>query len=284
MNKEFGMVLSGGGAKGAYQVGAFRALSEYDIKINSISGSSIGGINAFAYASLSLEEIISLWNNFEFNDFISPDDDWSDGISDRDSLIKILNSIVDEDKIKQCIPIFNTICINQYIPEYKLLNNKSKDDIIKILLATSALPIIYSKVDINNSLYQDGGLADNLPIMPLYSNDIKDLIIISLSKDLRVNQNQFKINSLIEIFPSYDLGDLFDGTLNFTQKYISFAMKLGYVDAKRALNNYFGINNGCHTPEFDYNQILQELKVEFLQKSINRNFEYINSLDKKFKI
>ena len=282
MVKEFGMVLSGGGAKGAYQVGALKALSEYDIKINSVSGSSIGGINAFAYASLPLNEIINLWNNFKINDFFSPDDDWSDGISDRKSLIQILEKVVDVKKISNCIPIFNTICINKYLPEYKLLNNKSKEEIIRILLATSALPIIYSKVDINNIYYQDGGIADNLPVNPLYLNDIKDLIVISLSDTLRVDQNKFKLNTLIEIYPSYDLGDLFDGTLNFNQKYISFAMKLGYFDTKRTLNNYFGISNGCHTPEFDYNQIQHELQVESLQKNINKNIDYINNLDKNF--
>ena len=47
--KTFSMVLSGGGAKGAYQVGAFKALKEFDIKINSVSGSSF--VSSFCRSS-----------------------------------------------------------------------------------------------------------------------------------------------------------------------------------------------------------------------------------------
>ena len=284
MEKIFSMILSGGGAKGAYQVGAFKALSEYDIKIKNVSGSSIGGINALAYALLSLEEIENLWKNFKFDDFINlDDDDLTNGISDRSSLEIILNKIITEEKLKNSIPIFNTICINEYLPEYKLLNNKTKEEAIKILLATSALPVIYSKVNINNTLYQDGGLADNLPVTPLYNNGERNFITISMSDKLRINKLKFDTNNLIEIYPTYNLGDLIDGTLNFNQQYISFAMKLGYSDTKRVLNNYYGISNGIHTPEYDLNTIKQELKVEKIEKDINKNMDYIKNLDNLYK-
>lgn len=274
MVNDFACVLSGGGAKGAYQVGVFKAMREYPINVTSLSGSSIGGINALAFSLLSQEEIEELWKGFGITDFVSPDDDWSDGISDRDSLIEILEKIVPEYDMVGAIPVYNTICVDENTPEYVKLNFKKKEDIIKIVLATSALPVVYSKVEINGVLYQDGGIADNLPVKPLYEEEgTRDLIVVGLSSRLRIDKEKYPTDNLIEIFPSKDLGDLLDGTLNFSKKFIAFAMKLGYADAKRAINNYYGIDNGCHTEDYDYEAIMQELRVEALESDINRNME-----------
>jgi len=270
---EFAMVLSGGGAKGAYQVGVFRAFQEYPIRIECVSGSSIGGINGYAYATLTQERIEELWKGFSLSDFINPDDDWSDGISDRTSLERILDEIVSEELLKDAIPIYNTICEDETKAEYVKLNDKSKDEAVKTILATSALPIIYSKVNINGVEYQDGGVADNLPVLPLYLEGYRDMIVVGLSENLRIDKMKFPTENLIEIFPSYSLGDLFDGTLNFSKKFVSYAMKLGYADAKRALNDYYGLDNGCHTAEFDYNQILHEIRAEDLERDINSNMD-----------
>ena len=79
------------------------------------------------------------------------------------------------EKLLESPPIFNTIS-RDGIAEYLCLNNKNKNDLINIVLATSALPIIYSKVNIDGKFYQDGGLADNLPIEPLYSIGFKNFI------------------------------------------------------------------------------------------------------------
>lgn len=273
MEDEFAMVLSGGGAKGAYQVGAFRALGEYPVRIKCVSGSSVGGINAYAFAALTQEEIESLWKDFGLEDFISLDDDWSDGLSDRKALEEILDKIVTQDRLEKCIPVYNTICSNSMTADYRKLNDMSKENAVKTILATSALPFIYSSVNIGGVNYQDGGLADNLPVMPVYESGYRNLIVIGLSENLRIDRYKFPVDNLIEIFPSKNLGELFDGTLNFDEEYISFAMKLGYMDARRSLNNYYGIENGCHTVQFDYEQIMRELRTEKLQKSIDGNMD-----------
>lgn len=51
LKNKIGLVLSGGGAKGAYQVGVVRALAEMNIKIGAISGASIGALNGAIIAS-----------------------------------------------------------------------------------------------------------------------------------------------------------------------------------------------------------------------------------------
>ena len=52
-----GLVLSGGGAKGAYHVGVVKALAEYRIEVDIISGASIGALNgALLATSSSMQE------------------------------------------------------------------------------------------------------------------------------------------------------------------------------------------------------------------------------------
>ncbi|ELV08893.1 Hypothetical protein F387_00286 [Wohlfahrtiimonas chitiniclastica SH04] len=63
----YGLVLSGGGAKGAYQVGVLKALAELDINIEAISGASIGALNGSVIACAdntidAAHKLQEIWN------------------------------------------------------------------------------------------------------------------------------------------------------------------------------------------------------------------------------
>ena len=45
LSKEYGLVLDGGGARGAYQIGAWKALKEAGVRINAVAGTSVGALN-----------------------------------------------------------------------------------------------------------------------------------------------------------------------------------------------------------------------------------------------
>ena len=55
------LVLSGGGARGAYQIGVWKALEELNIKCNIVTGASIGSINGALYTQGALKEAEKLW-------------------------------------------------------------------------------------------------------------------------------------------------------------------------------------------------------------------------------
>ena len=63
--KKIGLVLGGGGGKGAYQVGVWKALREYKIEkyINHISATSIGSLNSLMFVSGNLDKAIDVWGN-----------------------------------------------------------------------------------------------------------------------------------------------------------------------------------------------------------------------------
>ena len=59
------LVLSGGGARGAYQIGVWKALEELNIKCNIVTGASIGSINGALYTQGALKEAEELWKNID---------------------------------------------------------------------------------------------------------------------------------------------------------------------------------------------------------------------------
>ena len=63
--KPYGLILAGGGAKGAYQTGAWRALRELGISFEAIAGVSIGAINGALIAQGDYDRAVELWSNAE---------------------------------------------------------------------------------------------------------------------------------------------------------------------------------------------------------------------------
>ena len=277
-NKEFAMVLSGGGAKGAYQVGAFKAIQEAGLEITAVSGSSVGGINALAWSLWSFEKTEALWESFGFSDFFSLDETvLPDGLSNRDALERILEREIEEYLPYFKVPTYVTIATDDPQPHYMKLNGRTKDEIITLLLATSAIPIVFPQVQIESTLYQDGGVADNLPVVPLYLDGHRNIISIGLSDKLRYDEDRFPIENLIEIVPTTDLGGFLDGTINFSDSAKSFAYKLGYADAKRAIEEYlYGTPNTAEMAEADRKQIDAEMTYERLSKKIDSTFDKLN--------
>lgn len=115
---------------------------------------------------------------------------------------------------------------------YLGLNYKSIENIHKILLASSAIPLIFEPIEINDKYYIDGGLIDNIPIKPLYEYGYKDIIVISCDNETSLDElkESFPNANLYLIKPDRDLGNLFNGTLNFNKNKIAHSINLGYKD------------------------------------------------------
>jgi predicted acylesterase/phospholipase RssA len=64
--KRRGLVLAGGGAKGAYSFGCLKAFKEHGIEFDAVAGTSVGALNAVVWASGKLSEGEKLWRNISF--------------------------------------------------------------------------------------------------------------------------------------------------------------------------------------------------------------------------
>ncbi len=165
MINKSGIVLSGGGVKGVAHIAFIETLVKKRIAFNKISGSSSGALVGALYAAgHSSEEILSFFRQtplFRVT-WVSPT---KPGIFDSEKYIsifeKFLPSTFEELELPLVIAATN---LNQGRIEYF-----SEGDLYKPLLASCAVPLFFSPVDIDGQMYADGGIMDNFPVVPLQS-------------------------------------------------------------------------------------------------------------------
>jgi len=124
LNKEYGLVFDGGGARGAYQIGAWRALSEAGVKVSAVAGTSVGALNGALVCMGDLEKAGHIWKEMAFSRVMDVDDElmeqffngeasireilkglWkklADGGIDITPLKELIHEVVDEEKIRKC--------------------------------------------------------------------------------------------------------------------------------------------------------------------------------------
>ena len=252
--QEYALVLSGGGGKGAYQVGVWKALYEYGLaqKTSVISGTSVGGLNAALFAVADIKTIEKIWiervprelnrndeaisqrglknimDRISFSALREKDSplvsvtcsrSWQDYVgSTLDTLVQLGKSLT-----KKIIPL----------PVYFWLNGESKEEEIKkMLLATSAFPALTSPIRLSDGeLYSDGGAADNVPVTAAIKEVSPDAIfVVHLSNwtpDLQAGN--FPGYNLIDIVPSREMRWI-EGMLDFSEEWIRSNIELGYKD------------------------------------------------------
>lgn len=218
---KIGLVLSGGGAKGAYEAGVFKAIWDLDLfdNIRVISGTSIGSVNALLFAMKDKEVITNSWNSISYSRFMSMEQGEGSKINRIIDTIKNIN--IQERLLDQFRKIdkglFSQIGVREFLeeyidinyinkrdvdiyscaynidkgePEYFKLNDYEEEDIINIVLASCAIPFVFKPVYINGMRYADGGInspeyqknnVDNVPIKPLLNYDCDLIIVIHLS-------------------------------------------------------------------------------------------------------
>lgn len=261
---KYGVVLSGGGGKGAYEVGVWKAFDEYGLtkKIRALSGTSVGGLNSALFAIQPYDTIEDIWLSKVPGKLTQ-----NDALISQEGLDEIISSIplvkLQQMKFPQ---VYVTAVRNkfllaklvkskpeQYATRFNLNSEPSISQIKKKLLATSAFPIICPSVKLADGFeYSDGGNeavgGDNTPIRPVTDNhpDIDEIIIVYLAHEPKrmIKEIDFDTKHLIQIVPSIELGGILDGTANFTSSRIKLLIKYGYEDAVKVLkkNGWYPVN------------------------------------------
>ena len=91
-NKTYGLALEGGGAKGAYQIGAWKALREAGIRFSAVSGTSVGALNGAMIVMDDLQKAEDVWNNIHFSQVMDVDDEEMRRLMTRDIPLSELKS------------------------------------------------------------------------------------------------------------------------------------------------------------------------------------------------
>ncbi len=261
MARKVGLVLSGGGGKGSYQIGVWKALRELGIaqKIKVVAGASVGSLNMalFLQGQLSLAE--SVWLNLRPTDILKPRASQSfrpESLSELPAWLRgVLHHLADrvifsqrglerimEKNLRYQDIAFSPIkalatCLADWPngpATYFPLNGCDPTRLKKILLASSAIPYIFDPVEIDGRTYSDGGIgigSDNIPVRPVHAQRCDLIYVVHLGQNL-LDETAFPGSKLIQIVPSKNLGGTLEGTLDFHGEHARWRMELGYRDAR----------------------------------------------------
>lgn len=266
---EYALVLCGGGGRGAYQVGAWKALEENGIarRITAVSGASVGALNAALFASVTSEKAEHIWKSISQTVIADPAEAighaigsvisfarsedkaaqigraLNSGIFSRQGLIDLIErNNINTLTAKARIPCF--ACCTEASSgkaEYFDMRALSPHTITSVLIASSAIPAAFPPEKIGDSTYRDGGLADNTPVKPLYDIGYRHFIISYLSEQT-LDKSLFPNAEFIELIPSdaiylgaKNTSLLNNGTMDFNAESAAARIHLGERETAKAL-------------------------------------------------
>jgi len=275
----YALVFAGGGARGAYELGAWKALRELNIKIDAVSGASVGALNAAIVAQddyelglkiwteLSIEKVIkvpeSMMKNGKFNfslkNFTKIGElnlDFKNLGLDSEPLHKMLKTEIKEDRIRKTGMDLGivTINLNNLQPCEVFLDDMPEGSLPDYLLASASFPA-FKRAEINGKQFTDGGMYDNIPHAMMKNRGYRKIIVIDIS-GLGINKRpDITGTETIYIKNSMPLGNVLD----FTPEKILPAIDLGYLDTMKVFSRNRGLKYfilGDHKLERFYGQRL----------------------------
>ncbi|WP_421823923.1 patatin-like phospholipase family protein [Flagellimonas oceanensis] len=196
-DKSIGLVLSGGGVRGMAHIGLIKAMREHQIEAKVVAGTSIGALVGALYANdNTVDEMLTFFKEtplFQYSFFAIN----KPGFIDTERYVSIFKDFFPDNSFKSLKrPLF--------VVATDLLKGNEKvfydGELIKPLLASAALPPVFSPVNIDNVLYADGGIMNNFP--KEYVDHLTDYVIgsnVSITvplekKDLR---NSFQLTARV---------------------------------------------------------------------------------------
>ena len=192
LKNNYGLVLEGGGAKGAYQIGSYFALKELGFEFKSAVGTSIGSINAAMIVMNEPEKCAELWRNSDMDSFMDQDKrnkvkeilnnnkiqdenifdilkrkakEKIDGATiDVEPLRNLVLSNIDEEKIRKSDMNFGLVTFNltDKRGEELYIKDIAKGKLHNYIIASCYYPI-FKLESLDGKYYLDGGFYNNLP-------------------------------------------------------------------------------------------------------------------------
>ncbi|MCL2634129.1 MAG: patatin-like phospholipase family protein [Oscillospiraceae bacterium] len=250
-----GIVLSGGFAKGAYQIGVLKAVEEYFGKgdnnsIKYVSASSVGVLNAYAFMQGRTDVAEKIWLSLKCNGYRSFVNLYKRGLF-MDSIVNAVSA-----DTRKPPPFLYAACFNVTKLKLNYINFKTVKprEVRDYLHASVRLPVFSKAVEIGGNKYFDGALVDNIPVRPIMKHPLDYAIVIHFDNANYIFENDYFDSRLIKI---NFLGDsMVKNSLDFDRNSIAYMIKSGYEESKTLFDIIF--SNGIDDLEYIYR------KIEFL--------------------
>ena len=216
------VVLSGGGAKGAYQIGVWKALKKLRIKYDIVTGTSVGAINGIFMVQNDFNKCNKVWNKINMK--LLFEENIQDSNKKRE-LIKnysknfIKNNGTKPEGLEKLLEkninkkrFFNSK-INYGLVSYNLTTKKpviitkkdlTNNNLLDYLIASASCYPAFTPREINNEKLIDGGYYDNLPINLALKLGADEIIAIDLEAP-GIKRNPKTKKEIIYINPNNNL-------------------------------------------------------------------------------
>jgi predicted acylesterase/phospholipase RssA len=210
------LVLSGGASRGAYQVGALKALIETGHTWTSIHGISVGSLNAAWLTSHSVckdydiagliqlwsnisqsEDMIKPWSNIRFFNYLMSI--WKGSLNSHKNLKAIIERNIKAESIHSSNIKLTVGCCSMNDGHYLAIAGNNPH-IIDFVLASSMLPVVFNPIIIKNEKWVDGGIRHQIPIVEALAERPAEIDIILTrnpiaSYDIKIEADMTKLRS-----------------------------------------------------------------------------------------
>ncbi len=281
-SRSVGLVLSGGGAKGGYEIGAWKALLDLGIEIGGVYGASVGSLNAAAVAQGDFDKALNLWRNISEESVMKPTEaqkklieaygggaNWSlgelyqgaldvinQGI-DVTPLKELLHSLISEDAVRSSSIDFGLVTFNltDLRPEMLFIEDIPQGSLIEYIMASANFPG-FRTVVIDGKAFVDGGVYSNQPVEMALERGFREIILVDIGRialrDRIAKLQAFLADAnLIHIRPRV----MYVSTLDFDAEETRLQIEEGYLDTLAA----FGLLKGEYTYIFEDRDVFKDM-------------------------
>lgn len=261
---KYGLVLSGGGGKGGYHIGVWKALRELNIEIGAVTGTSVGSLIGAMIVQDEYDYAYEIWANMHYSTILNVDEDlytsllevnksgrlenlsqlikkgeqlWEQKGLDISPLKNLIKTILDEEKIRKSHMDYGLVTVS--LSDMKSLELFSEDipegKMADYLLASSYLPV-FAPMELDGKRFIDGAFHDNLPVNMMLKKNVDIIIAVDIGGVGR--KQKFKTDKeIIQISPSGQIAALMEFDANQSKKDI----QMGYMDTLKAFHQVSGL-------------------------------------------
>ena len=252
------VVLGGGGARGAYEVGVWQAMEELGMDYQVVTGTSVGALNGALMVQKDLDAALYLWNHLDNSDVMEDmpnltEDKGSrreiyrsffrqvirEGGVDTAPLARLVEQLVDEKLLRLSprelgivtVDVTARQAVELFLPEIP------SGQLPDYLLASAACFPFFRPREIGGATFVDGGYANNIPVdLALRARQTPEEMIAVDVEGLGLVRRVHTHIPLKTIRCHWDLGDLF----LFDRQRSRRNIRLGYLDTMKAMGRLEG--------------------------------------------
>ena len=298
------LVLSGGGSRGAYEIGAWKALSELGVRLDGVYGTSIGALNAVLVARGDVDAAAELWRHISLQNIMTvedPDDFAIDHMvankrdvipflvenarrlrMDISPLEEMVRRECDEGRVRASG--MNLGLMTFRVPQMQglpvFLRDMAPGTLSDWVIASASCFPIFPAKRIGGQRYIDGGYCDNLPVDMALSDGADEIIAVELHPYL-THPEYARLPWLKIVRPRHNLG----GFLDFSPRLLDRSLRMGYQDGMKLMGRFDGWRYtfrqidalAVADPARAYLKRLTDFDREFMRRTAIRTGQPVNA-------